>query len=101
LYFYQRLDNIKIVTNIKNRLGLNKCFVVDDQVKDGGLTPYWHDSIKVDILSYGMHHINTLIWDGAHHVGWRGTFIYGKPNTQHRHAMWELIQRIKSRSQAP
>jgi hypothetical protein len=89
------------VCNLMSRLGLNKCFVVDGQGKGGGLALYWLDSIKVDILSYGMHHIDTIIWDDSHHARWRGTFIYGEPNTHHKHVMWELIRRIKPRSQAP
>jgi hypothetical protein len=79
----------------------NKCFVIDGHGKGGGLALYWCDSIKIDILSYGLHHIDTLIWDGDHHAGWRGTFVYGEPRTQNRHVMWELLRRIKPRSQAP
>jgi hypothetical protein len=30
-----------------------------------------------------------------------GTFVYGEPRTQVRHLMWELLRRIKPRSQAP
>jgi hypothetical protein len=89
------------VENLKNRLGMNKCFIVDGIDKSGGLALYWSDSIKIEILSYGLHHIDTLVWDGSHHAGWRGTFIYGEPNTPNRHIMWELIRRIKPRSQAP
>jgi hypothetical protein len=89
------------VRNIRFRLQLNNCFIVDGQGKGGGLALYWNDLIKVDILSYGMHHIDTLIWDGNHHAAWRGTFIYGEPKAQDRHIMWELQRRIKPHSQAP
>jgi hypothetical protein len=63
------------VSNIRFRLQLSNIFIVDGQEKGGGLALYWSDLIKVDILSYGMHHIDTLIWDGNHHAAWRGTFI--------------------------
>jgi hypothetical protein len=89
------------VCNIRFRLGLNKCFIVDGHGKGGGLALFWDESINVEILSYGLHHIDTLIWDGTHHAGWRGTFIYGEPRTQDKKTMWELIRRIKPRSQAP
>jgi hypothetical protein len=89
------------VSNIRVRLQLSNCFIMDGQGKDGGLALYWSDLIKVDILLYDMHHIDTLIWDGNHHAAWRGTFIYGEPRAQDRHIMWELIRRIKPRSQAP
>jgi hypothetical protein len=47
-----------------------------------------------------VHHIDTLVWDISHHVAWRGTFIYGEPNIQNRHNMWEHIRILKPRSQA-
>jgi hypothetical protein len=59
------------VQNIIFRLVLNKCFVVDGHGKGGGLALYWDESIIIDILSYMVHHIDTIIWDGVHHVGWR------------------------------
>jgi hypothetical protein len=58
------------VRNIRFRLGLNKCFVVDGQENGGGITLFWDELIKISILSYVMHHIDTLIWDGNHHAGW-------------------------------
>jgi hypothetical protein len=58
------------VRNIRFRLGLNKCFVVDGQENGGGIALFWDELIKISILSYGMHHIDTLIWDGNHHAGW-------------------------------
>jgi hypothetical protein len=89
------------VSNIKSRIGMSKSFVVDGQGKGGGLALCWEDSIKITILSYGMHHIDTLIWDGEHHAAWRGTFVFGEARTHERHRMWELIRRIKPCQNAP
>lgn len=58
------------VENIRFRLGLKNYFVVHDRGKGGGLGLFWDESIKIDILSYGLHHIDTLIWDGDHPAGW-------------------------------
>jgi hypothetical protein len=80
---------------------MNNCFVVDSEGNGGGLALYWDESIKISILSYGLHHMDTLISDGDHHASWRGTFIYGEPRTHERHRMWELLRRIKPCSQAP
>jgi hypothetical protein len=89
------------VSNLRYRLGFNKCFVVDGEGKGGGLTLFWDESIRVEIFSYGLHHIDTLIWDGVHHAAWRGTFVYGEPRTHNRCKMWELLKRIKPYSYAP
>jgi hypothetical protein len=89
------------VRNLKVRLGLNNCFIVHGEGKGGGLALYWHDEIKIGILSYGLHHIDTIIWDGEHHAGWRGTFVYDEPRMQDRKNMWELVRRIMPCSRAP
>jgi hypothetical protein len=62
---------------------------------------YWDDSIKLTVLSYDLHFIDTLIWDGDHHASWRATFVYGESRTQNRHIMWDLLKRIKPVSKAP
>jgi hypothetical protein len=62
---------------------------------------FWDDSIKLNILLYGMHHIDTLIWDDDHHMSWHGTFVYGESRVQDRNLMWKLLTRIKSCSHAP
>jgi hypothetical protein len=89
------------VRNLKSRLAMDNCFLVDGKVKGGSLALYWDNSIKLSIVSYGMHHIDTLIWDGDHHASWRETFVYGEPRVQDRHNMWKLLERLKPCSYAP
>jgi hypothetical protein len=89
------------VSNLQFRIGLNKAFVVDGHGKGGGLVLFWDDSLKISILSYGLHYIDTLIWDADHHAHWCGTFVYGEPRTHERSKMWELLRRLKPVSQAP
>jgi hypothetical protein len=88
------------VNNLKNRLAMDNCFLVDGKGKGGGLALYWDNSIKFSIVSYTMHHIDTLIWDGDHHASWRGTFAYGEPRVQDRHKLWKLLERLKPCSSA-
>jgi hypothetical protein len=89
------------VSNLCGRIALKNALVVDGHGKSGGLVLYWDESIKVTILSYGLHYIDTLTWDGDHHASWRGTFVYGEPRTQDRHLVWEVLKRLKSISAAP
>jgi hypothetical protein len=62
---------------------------------------FWDESIKLTVLSYGLHYIDTLIWNGDHHASWRGTFVYGEPRTHDMHLMWEVLRRLKPISTAP
>jgi hypothetical protein len=40
------------------------------------------DGLKnINILSYGVHQINALIWNGDHHASRRGTFVYAESHT--------------------
>jgi hypothetical protein len=89
------------VRNLKSRLALDNGFVVDGKGKSGGLALYWDNSIKFTILSYDMHHIDTLIWDCDHHAAWQGTFVYVEPRVQDQHMMWELLKRLKPCQYAP
>jgi hypothetical protein len=56
------------VDNLHYRIGLKNAFVVDGQGKGCGLILFWDDKIKLQVLSYGMHHIDTIIWDANHHA---------------------------------
>jgi hypothetical protein len=48
------------VSNLQVRLGFKNAFVVD--------MLFWDESINISILSYGMHHIDTFIWDNDNHT---------------------------------
>jgi hypothetical protein len=69
--------------------------VVDGQGKGGGFVLFWDDSINIRILSYGLHYIDTLIWDADHHAHWRGTSVYGEARTHDRGDMWKLLRCLK------
>jgi hypothetical protein len=54
------------------------------------------DDLKnINILLYGVHHINALIWDGDHPASRHGTFVYGESHTHDRQLMWELLKRSR------
>jgi hypothetical protein len=89
------------VINLRGKLGLNKSFVLDGVGKGGGLLLFWDDSIKIDILLYGLHHIDTLIWDGGKSRSVEGYLCIWEPRVQERDKMWELLRRIKSCQYAP
>jgi hypothetical protein len=101
VFISETRQQITCVSNLRFRLGLNKSFVVDGQGKGGGPVLFWDDSININILSYGYHYIDTLIWDAEHNVHWRGTFVYGEPRTHARGEMWELLKRLKPLYGAP
>jgi hypothetical protein len=56
------------VSNLCGRIGLKHALVVDGHGKGGGLVLFWDEAIKITVLSYGLHYIDTLVWDGDHHT---------------------------------
>jgi hypothetical protein len=89
------------VNNLMFRLCFSNCFVVDGVGKGGGLALYWDESIKLDIVSYGLHHIDTAVWSMEMNMEWRASFVNGEPRVQDRHLMWNLLKRIKPMQSAP
>lgn len=88
------------VQSMKLRLGLRRCFIVDGCGKGGGLALFWDESINVDLKSYNMRHIDSVITENNGEQ-WRATLVYGEPKAQDRHMMWTLLRRIKCNSHLP
>jgi hypothetical protein len=83
------------VSNLYGRIGLEHVLVVNGHGKGGDLALFWDESIKLNVLLYRLHYIDTLVWDDDHHSSWRGTFVYSEPRVQNRYAMWEMLRRLK------
>jgi hypothetical protein len=101
VFIYETRQQRERVGSLRFRIGLNKLFVVDGQGKGGGVGLFWDDSISINILSYGLHYIDTLIWDVEHHAHWRSTFVYSESRTQVRADMWKLLEHLKPISSTP
>jgi hypothetical protein len=68
--------------------------------KGGGLALYWSEEINVNLISFGVHHIDVRIIEG-NGKSWRCTFVYGEPKVQDRPEMWKLLRRIKKDVKEP
>jgi hypothetical protein len=68
--------------------------------KGGGIALFVSDCVKLDLLSFGQHHIDTTVTshDG---IKARYTFVYGEPRPQDRPEFWKLMLRIKDKSDHP
>lgn len=80
---------------------MKHCYAVKGDGKGGGLALYWGEGMKVELLSYGMHHIDVHIREGEDAPIWRATFVYGEAKVQNRRNMWTLLRRIKDKSENP
>jgi hypothetical protein len=83
------------------RLGLKGCLAIDSSGKRGGLALFWDENVQVVLLSIDDRYIDVSIREGPNFVPWRATFIYGEPRVEDRHRIWEILQRLKTRSPDP
>jgi hypothetical protein len=89
------------VKNLRWRLGLKGCLAVDSRGKRGGLALFWDENIQVDLLAIDDRYIDVSVREDMSSDPWRATFIYGKPRVEDRYRMWEILQRLKTRSTDP
>lgn len=89
------------VKNLRWRLGLKGCLAVDSKGRRGGVALFWDESIQVHLKSSNDRYIDVSVVDEPNATPWRATFVYGEPRVEDRHRMWEILQRLKTRSQEP
>ena len=89
------------VKNLRWRLGLKGCLAIDSRGKHGGLALFWDENIQVNLLSINDCYIDVSICDCPNGAPWRATFVYGEPRVEDRHKLWEIMQRLKTRSTDP
>jgi hypothetical protein len=68
--------------------------------KGGGLALFCNDTVGIDLITFGSHHIDVIVSDGLG-IKWRNTFVYGEPHPQDRPKFWKLIKRIRPMSAEP
>ena len=88
------------VKNLRWRLGLKGCLAVDSKGRRGGVALFWDESIQVHLKSSNDRYIDVSVVDEPNAAPWRATFVYGEPRVEDRHRMWEILQRLKTRSKS-
>uniref|UniRef100_A0A803Q1F8 Reverse transcriptase domain-containing protein n=1 Tax=Cannabis sativa TaxID=3483 RepID=A0A803Q1F8_CANSA len=79
---------------IRVQLGYDGCFSVDAKGKSGGLALLWYDSVKVQIKSFTVSHIDALVENDLGFT-WRFTSFYGSLDPGGRKESWKLLKRLQ------
>lgn len=73
---------------------------MDRDGRGGGVANFWRKSLKCEITSYSLHHINVGVDDAA--KARRGiTDFYGYADRSRRRESWALLRRLARLSQLP
>jgi len=83
------------------RLGLKGCLARSCVGRSGGIALFWDESLKVDPITISNKLIDVEILGYPSANPWRISFIYGEPRAEDRHLTWELLKRIRLRSEKP
>jgi exonuclease III len=78
VFLSETRQNKAVVVKVCSRVGFSNCLPINMEGKGGGSALFVSDSVTLDLLSYGPHHIDTHVTD---HDGnkIRYTFVYGEP----------------------
>lgn len=86
---------------IKNKLGYDSMFVVENVGRSGGLALLWKNESEVDIRGFSKHHIDAEIRLDADDNKWRFTGFYGVPERQRRSESWNLLKYLSTLNPLP
>ena len=61
----------------------------------------WKKDIKLDIVTYGPHHIDTIAIELSSCLRWRITGFYGHSDTYKSNDSWKLLTSLHHQFQLP
>lgn len=97
---YPKLKYLVLYFCIKNILGFQNAFGVDNNNKSGGLALFWQDDRHIILKSCSPGHLDTIMTDD-NGASWRFMGFYGHPVRNNRSVSWELIRRLTSMFSIP
>jgi hypothetical protein len=87
VFLTETRQNKAVVESISRRNGFSNCLPVCIEGKGGGLALFVRSDLKVDLGSYGPHHIDVTVLD-QFGIKWISTFVYGEPRLSDRPEFW-------------
>ena len=88
------------VEALARTLGFDNSYAVNNQGRSGGIGLFWNNSIKVEILSYSVYHLDVFV-EEQNVDKWRMTCVYGEAQTHMRHQTWTTLKNISTLSCLP
>lgn len=75
--------------------------VVEREGMSGGMVLLWRKDVKVSILSYSNHHIDSEVLLPGETNKWRFAGFYGIPKQHLWHWSWDLLRQLSTHSSLP
>jgi hypothetical protein len=100
LFLSETLSKTHAMERIRINLNFNSCLTVDVEVRSGGLSVMWRNSINCRIMNYSRNFINLVVKDKEKEE-WRLTCYYGYPERERRRQAWDLWRELRDMSDLP
>ncbi|KAL4348570.1 hypothetical protein GQ457_17G008740 [Hibiscus cannabinus] len=99
IFLCETRHNKLLCERLRISLNMVNCFSVDSNPSCSGLALLWNNIVSVDLLSYSVHHIDTLV----HFEGFNYHFsrLHGYAGTNHKYKTWKLIDQLQTSSSLP
>ena len=101
VFLMETITKNRRMERIKNRIGLANGLFVRCVGRKGGLAMLWARDINMEIKSYSLNHIDTIINDTENSYKWRLTGFYGHPETHRRYESWHLLAFLNNQLHLP
>jgi len=62
---------------LKSTIGFDCSFAISSEGRSGGLSIFWNNNVRVEILPYSQYHIDAIITENREDA-WRFTCVYGE-----------------------
>ncbi|KAK9038985.1 hypothetical protein V6N11_023825 [Hibiscus sabdariffa] len=79
------------------KMKIDNAFYVEPKGIMGGLALWWSNTVKLTVLHYDKHSIDTLVSINDEGT-WYGTFIYAPPYAEDKQRFWERLASLRMES---
>ena len=83
------------------KVGLLNGVISPSKGKSGGIAMLWESDLNVELKSFTMYHIDSVVTDPTSGFKWRIIGFYGNPDTNRRKESWELLQFLNAQFHMP
>ena len=88
------------LTKLCDDLHFDEKWIVPRVSRAGGLALLWKNTVQIDVDSSSLNYIDVIVNKGKDD-SWRFTGIYGMPEAERKHEIWDLLRTLHQKFSLP